>query len=205
MPTTKVITLYTAQELKELRPNAFKRAHQDYVRHLEHHGLDNNPDISKAHQNAMDILNDIYSFERDYDVSISGMSKVRRYALWHNHFVMVYRKEYFKGHFLRWQEEKRRFPHNQYHKGFTWRKYTKPWEVDECALTGTCFDLDYITILRDGVLDGASKHMVRRELAAQYENHNSEDWEYHTSEEYFLDGCVANERLFTENGVEHEA
>ena len=87
----------------------------------------------------------------------------------------------------------------KYNQGMSERYYIAG-RVPPCPLTGYCADENYLEALTDAVRKGYTLKEAFLGLADTYVEILEVEYENWQSEEYFIEGCEANDVQFTEDG-----
>ncbi len=199
MKTNTVIT-YTASELKEQHPAAFKRAMEHYRAHLEPGWTEETFDSLKAVCKASDVTLrdwDLGAYNRSNHIRISfphadceELSGKRAIAWLENHLFGPLRLSFTARN--RWELAK-------YNRGMSERFYMAG-RVRPCPLTGYCADEDYLDALRKEVRHGSTLKEAFESLADVYARLVEAEYEAAAEEEYFIEHAEANEWQFTDDG-----
>ena len=175
-------TIYSAQELKEQFPEAFKSAYERYQQGEYRHGLNWGAEMLDSVKQA---------------VSLSGY-ELKDYCLGDtsnrdNHLRLEERDcdSLSGGRAVAWLEN-----------NLLSKLRNKKGELDAGKLTGYCFDYDIIESLQNAVKGGDTIREAFLGLADVYARHADLEWEDQLSEERFIDTSEANNVMFFEDGRE---
>lgn len=228
---TITVKLYTAEELKEQFPDAYKRA---YARYQDRAGEDI-PWMQETIDSLKTIIKDAgirltdwnlgpynrnnhidIEFPRDEAEEFTGR---RAWAWLENNLFSKYRRPcnsrvddwskytdpatgfFRKGYKL---DEAARYYRTGEASGRTVHTRGFPGVLDSCPATGYCADDDYLDALRKSLRAGETLKQAFEGLADVCETLLEQEDEHNRSEEAFLENASANEWNYTEEGRRHD-
>lgn len=172
---THSIVLYSAAELREHHPEAFRRAHEAHCRMVSE-------DPAWASEIRQSLARALAAIGDD-PPRISG---ARRCMAWLENNILEPLRIPWHGP-QRWQVAK-------YGAGY------RPGQIKPCPWTGVCFDEDLLDEMRDLAREGTSPQEWRRTLCDAAERMFDREVEDQCSIGYFIEHADANEYEFDENG-----
>jgi hypothetical protein len=197
LTTTK--TIYTIQELKKYRPDAFTKA----IEHLRPLQWEDNYTLSEIVSSLKKLINSTnYSIEnwsigennsriklsRENTDDFTGR---RAFAWLENDLLVQFRIPYTLN--------KAYLKYNQAFTDKALRPYS-PGKVKPCPLTGMCYDEDLITSLISSIHSGMTVRDSLLALADTAQELICKDIEFRSSEDYLIDEAWSNGIEFDEDG-----
>jgi len=132
----------------------------------------------------------------DYILELSGVRLLK--YLYNNYFNDLYKGEYFS----LWSKKDKSFKYYKEGHAVLKSKYSKVIFKNDCVLTGVCYDDDILKPIYKFLKNPKNisfKDLLKECLKSWLKVANAE-YDYRTSEEYFIEEIEANGYEFTEDG-----
>lgn len=197
MTTTKTITLYTAQELKDLDYRAYERALSEF----QESESSDIPWVDETIDSLKEIIKQSGLTLSDWNLSTEAYRsyiKVTGFDTFYYDFGDLTGQRA-----LAWIENNLLHKLRQPYKPMIARRAhysTPPGHIDPYSLTGYCADYDFVRALINNVKWGCTLKNAYERLADTCAHLLEKELEYATSEENFLETSDANDWKFTDAG-----
>jgi hypothetical protein len=174
------ISVYTATELKQEYPNAFKKAYERFVQSEYEHGLNWGTEMLDSLKTLIELGG--YRL-KDYSLGDSSCQN--------NHIRLEERDcdELSGKRAMAWLEN-----------NILSKLRDKKGKLDAGLLTGYCMDYTLVESLQESIRGGSTIKDALNDLVCVFVAQVDSEWENQTSEEAFLDQSDANDWQFSADG-----